>query len=236
MPSATFNPDANPETTSVDGHVSTSTVPGTDFSTLRAQAGSGSTDILTSLAASIFSGETTDTWEEINRAILLFDTSSLPDDAVISGVDLELYVTSHADTIGSQQFTVVGSTPASNTAIVDADFGQVGTTAYSNAVNLSSLTNSTYNVIPLNATGIAAVSLNGVTKLGIRLECDRANSAPTWVAAESAGISAQSADGTNKPKLVVTYTAEEGGTPGPATQGFSVQNSGIGRKVRVKGY
>ncbi|MCL4419962.1 hypothetical protein M1146_07785, partial [Patescibacteria group bacterium] len=59
-------------------------------------------------------------FDSMDRAILLFDTSSLPDDASISAATLSLYVADKNDDY-AQDVGITSSNPASNTAIVTSD-------------------------------------------------------------------------------------------------------------------
>ena len=105
-------------------------------------------------------------------------------------------------------FNIVSSSPASNTALVAADFDNVGTTSFgtieADAVNTNS---STYNDITLNSTGYGTIAVAGVSKFAMRYEPDRANSEPS-AATSGAGctmLSADTASTSKDPKLVVTH-------------------------------
>lgn len=103
---------------------------------------------------------------------------------------------------------VVASTPASNNNIVNADYSQLGTTKLSTEVLISALTTGQYNEITLNATGIAAISKTGITKLGLRLDCDVDNIEPSWQASAEANIQLYMADGTYPPYLEIEYITD----------------------------
>ena len=89
-----------------------------------------------------FSSDNTGTgWEQIYRTNLLFDTSTIPDDATVTAATVEVVVTAKTDTLSvGQSTTVVSGTPASNTALTTADFDQFGTTHLSNDVTIASVT------------------------------------------------------------------------------------------------
>jgi hypothetical protein len=209
----TFNPDAHTEVTSVDGSVQRDAGgAGEVWATIRSGAGTAANDNATTMncAVALASG-TTNQWAGIGRSIYLFPTSSLPDAAVTSAAVLSVYVQSKYDGLGATLATnVYATTPASNTALVNADYGQFGTTALATAISWASLPSSGYADFNLNASGIAAISTTGVSKYGIRFEKDASNTAPTWVAGEENSFIVYTADDTNggrDPKLVVTYTA-----------------------------
>jgi hypothetical protein len=222
---STYYPDAHTETNSVDGYIYVNTV-GTGFSTgeactnafSNAYSDSGTlavaSDSSSSMSIHAFAGNTSfedPDWfcdAEIHRTFVLFNTADLPDNAVISTATLSLYVqgTLDADNDGSDTVNVVSSNPASNTALIAADYDLVGTTLYASAVDITSISTSAYLAISLNSTGIAAVNLTGVSKFGLReghdLSGTRVNNDTTN------SVTFTSADGTDDPKLDVTYTAD----------------------------
>lgn len=164
----------------------------------------------------------------ISRGFFLFDTSALTSGATISSAVLSLCST--ADGAYANQDTtslqIVSSTPAANNNLVVGDYDQVGTTSFG-SINLASwtTTNGTYNNITLNASGIAAISKTGVTKLGCVIGRDFSNQAPTGINQLYFYFSGQS--GTSKdPKLVITYSVD---TPMTASQGsFTLTGKDVG--------
>ena len=215
---ATFNPDADPETTSCDGNSIYSVGGGATWATNH-DAANGTEAGASNTGEYCFAIDTDDTsnwFRSIYRAFWLFDTSSLDaltDEAnIISGI-FSLYGTGATDNATlNQKVSLVSSNPVSNTNIVVADYDQLGGTDYATEIDVGSWNTSGYNNYTLNETGIAAVPIDGITKFGTRSNSDRANSAPTWVSVVSTSTTAESSDNDgNKPKLVVTYTPIPGG-------------------------
>jgi hypothetical protein len=222
---STFYPDANTETTSVDGYASQSAM-STDnlafsfacsISWDNAQPGlgdsssdSGTILFVAASSATVFTGP--DNYEctiYIYRSVVLFDTSGLPDTAVISNSVLGLYATSKVnnDNDGSDSVNIVSSAPASNTAVVNGDYDSLGTTLYASAVDIGSITTSAYNSFSFNGTGIAAVSKTGISKFGVREGHDLNNDIiADGFANELTFSSADQTGTTQDPKLDVTYT------------------------------
>lgn len=153
----TFNPDPHAEVTSVDGSVQRDAGgAGEVWGTIRSGAGTASNDSATTMncAVALASG-TTNQWAGIGRSIYLFDTSSLPDAATISAGVMSVYVQSKYDGLGATLATnVYATTPASNTALVNADYGQFGTTALATSISWASLPSSGYADFNLNSSGI----------------------------------------------------------------------------------
>lgn len=210
--SDTFNPDANPESTSVDGRVYRGVVNET-FGTIRAGVGSAGDDTFSSdLNIQVKGSGTSNQWAVLLRSFFLFDTSSIPDGDIVSAATFSLYVTAKTTNI-TDSVGLLQSNPASNTAIIASDYqGFTQTTRQTNSdLTISGMTTSAYNDWVLNNTGISNVSKTGITKLGIKTASDIDNSAPSWVNGASGDFTANQADaGSNKPKLVVTHSATGG--------------------------
>ncbi len=220
MPTVKFFPDAHIESTSVDGVVSRQTgSPGEAFSTIRNGAGTNAQDGSSPDIVGIHS-RNTDLWDIIYRPILLVDTSSIPPSAPITLATFNIHISSHFDQFAqTYAINVFSSTPASNIALVAADYSQLGTTPLATKKTIDSLANDTWETFTFNAAGIAAINKGGITKLGLReANFDAPNTTPTWEGpALSANVSYKSADNpdsTLKPYLEVTY-------PSYATAGFN---------------
>ena len=155
------------------------------------------------------------------RSAFLFDTSSLPDDATISAAVMSLNGFNKLDGgSNSPTYNVYSSNPASNTAIVAADYAVAlwGTTPFSDTpIAYGSWNVTGYNDWAFNAAGIAVIKKTAgdpITKLSVReVVYEVGASTPNWVTqAETYVYAYTSEDGAGKkPKLVVTYTL--GGTP-----------------------
>jgi hypothetical protein len=214
LETGTFNPDANPESTSVDGTVLRSTASaGETWSTLRGGAGTVADDDNTSdWSQAIRSGTTSNQWNILSRSIFLFDTSTLPDSATLNSATLSLYGTAKTDgaTAITPDINIYTSTPASNTSLATSDYGQTGTVPQCDtAITYANWSTSGYNDFVLNSTGLGNISKTDISKFaGKNANYDVANSAPTWSSGEvSHNTSCNFGDNaSNKPKLVVTYT------------------------------
>lgn len=212
-----FHPDAHPESTSVDG-VAGINVSKTTWSAVHDGAGNQSQDFESSTGTFPFIDLVCDNdsgapvWQQCHRAFFLFDTSSLTSSANISAATFSNYFMSGGGTALSQSIGVVGTTPASNTAIVNSDYAQTGTTRYATDQVHVDIDDNAYHDFSLNATGIAAVSKTAVTKLGLRMSSDIDNSEPSPVSYGARLYMHFADDSSNKPKLVVTYTVATGGS------------------------
>ncbi len=207
-----FYPDAHPEVTSVDGHCWRD--PGPPYETydkLRIRPGTNAEDSGNIFAVRIFSDEEEDLWRSISRGILLYDTSGIPEGASVTAAKLRLGVYTRSRIANWPNFAVgvVSSLPASNTDIVPADYGCLGTILRSDTISPFDVEAGETFELTLNAKGLAQITPGGITKLGLReMGYDAADVCPPWVSLSDSNIWFFSADigvDGSKPRLEVTY-------------------------------
>lgn len=209
---STFYPDANVESTSVDGYCGYST-----SLELWSDLRSGSGNVHSDSDADIYvtwAHTAPSLYDVLYRAILLFDTSSIPDTDVVSAADLSVFGTFKRDTdSNAPTLTLCGATPASNTDLVNADYGQTQTVEFATAIAYASFSTSGYNAFSL--TDLTTVVKTGVSKYSTKVGNDTNNSAPSGFGdGLGQGMAYSSADesGTSQdPKLAVTHAAAGGG-------------------------
>lgn len=207
---STYYPDADPETSSVDGMV---TNQGTVWATVH-DATIGSNADPSGLFFYIIARFVSPNYR-IDRGFTLFDVTGLPGGAVISAATISVY--GQGKTAGTgRSYNIYSSNPATNASLITDDYEQVGATAFCDTARTQAAwtygTPGTPNNFALNASGIAAIS--GVSKFSIReVDKDVGNAAPTdniyvvaWAAEQGAGY---------KPRLVVTYTIPGEGSTMP---------------------
>ncbi len=216
--SLTKYPDADPETTTVDGRVIRLGVNET-FSTLCAGAGNYGESSASIFDVYLQASTTFNQFQRLGRGIFLFDTSSLTANANISAVTISLYVTTNYTYLGSNSVDIVSSNPASNTDLVIGDYGNLGAISFANVLQ-SAMSLNVYNVWTLNASGKSNISKTNISKFGIRFNWDLTGSfTGTWSMATYVSdvvVSSADATGTSQdPKLLVTYTL-------PIVRGFPI--------------
>ena len=115
----------------------------------------------------------------ISRAFFLFDTSTMTDSDAITSATFSIYITgvSDQDNDGQDYLVTAASSPASPTALSTADFDDVGSTAFSDTVDISNISTGQYTDWTLNASGRAAINKAGITKFSQREGHDMENSA-----------------------------------------------------------
>lgn len=201
-----FNPDADPESTSVDGQAIRDTS-GTWIS-VRDGGGTDASDT-TAQNQTCSIRDNGSVWTLFSRGFFLFDTSALPDDCTIDSATFEVYVvtsgTSNAHTAG---VALVETNPSVNTAIGMADYESTdpdNLVRQATDVAIADMNLDAYNTWTLNATGRGNINKTGVTKFGLVIDFDMDDSEQTKVNGESQ-INVDYSEGTNAPKLTVNYT------------------------------
>lgn len=209
----TVYPDpGDPGATTIDGIVRRFTA-AESFATIRSSAGNSIWNATSDNAVQFTADTTLNTWTNLYRSLFTFDTSALTGAAVIASTTVSLF-----DTFGVSDpsglgpgVDLVSVTPTADNALTAADYSAFGTTSYTgNPKTAGSWSPSAYNVFTLNATGLAAVSKTGITRIGARESTyDITGATPTWTSGTNVGIGIYFADQTgssNDPKLEVTYT------------------------------
>ncbi len=163
-------------------------------------------------------GKASATSYRIRRAFLPFDTSSLPDDAVISDAKLKTYINSklNNDNDGDDWVTVVQTSQPSNTALANSDFDLAGSinnptegVDTGERKDITSVSTSAYLTFNLNTTGKGWVNKTGFTKLGLREGHDVIDSPFTGTSGQNNYLIIRAGEysGTSSdPKLEVTYS------------------------------
>ncbi len=218
----TFNPDADTETTSVDGSLMASWADGVEsWASLRVGSGGNDTAQDSTGSANIARVKADNdgaNWRDLMRAIFKFDTSSLSDKATVDSGTFSIYFTSADGGDFGDALTLTQGYSASDTALnFSNDWGTNAgyTTKFADTnINITSLTTSAYNDWALNSGGLGEIDLTGIAGYSLKYEADRVNSTLTWSSLavdQSAGYYAE--NGSNEPKLVVNYTLPPGGNP-----------------------
>jgi len=215
MSTLTFNPDAHPESTSVDGdamHIVGS--PGASWATFQNGAGTHSDDSNSTIIPRIIAVTGTNLWHRFDRAFLLFDTRDLPDVSIDSAT-LEIVVTSTSADDFSASISLVTTNPAADDDIVSGDYTRHFPSppvkqASDKTIASFNEDSSTYNVYTLNAAGESSISKTGITKFGLAVTEEMEDDPPSWIYNGESRLIVASAEevlsGDKRPKLVVLFT------------------------------
>jgi len=202
----TMYPDADEETTTVDGQVwiADANLP---FSTLRSTAGNQSRDSSTIEGLYIATSSTTNQYALLTRVITLFDISGLEAGATITAATYSIWFYQgendlSGDTSDNSKFVVDDCSPASNTALQPSDFNIAnwGGNDYGRSTNNQSAMTNQYEDAIINASGLTfidnAYSGDGIVKFGIRYgwDFDNTTTGLTWNSNLYQGISFNMAD------------------------------------------
>lgn len=210
MPSQTFRPAVGANSP-VDGWVGRIFVNET-FSTIRNGSGNAHhvSDYLSSgdTGVSLIGSTTSNRFATMLRTIMCFNTSSLPDDAIIIGATLRLSGISKSNSLGSTDLHIVSSAPNSTSNLSNSDYEDLGGISFG-SVTFSNFNSSGFFDIELNDSGIQHISNTSVTKFGLVLGWDLdASFSGSWGSGDKTEYRIRSADwsGTSSdPQLVIEY-------------------------------
>lgn len=212
---ATFSPDASPETSTCDGYIR-DTASNETWATKVAKA---LVDFVDDSGASAFlfcyCSSTTDLYSRQSKISHGFDTSSIGSgQQVDSGSvrqSLRREMPAYYDDLEIQH-NIYTSAPASNTALATGDYDSLGSTPLTDSPRdlINEAASSTNVTRDLNAAGLAAIQMEGVTNLGCALVQMQESGTPTWSGGSyrETYISCLTAEaGANGPLLTVTHSA-----------------------------
>jgi hypothetical protein len=178
----------------------------------------------------IYRGFEPNYWMSIKRGIIMFNTSSLPDNAIITNAKLSVYIPGtdfHPDggikngmgmSNSQAALSLMNVNPASTNNTTPSDYKTFGTTRYASDIPHNELMENQWNTFTLNSDGKTSISKTSISKLGIRFASDTDNVPPTWRSprdnryTNASWIYLYTADkGTSyRPKLEVSYGLDIG--------------------------
>lgn len=233
MTVVTFNPITAGEVTRDDS-------PGATFSSIRGGQGNSHWDTGTTARVQIGTENSTNNFDKLVRSIYIFDTSSIPANAVISSAVLKIKLWNKRIELGDTDIVVDGVTPSSYLSLANSDYniGNYDGVVLANRIAISSLSVGAYNNFTLNASGIAKIDKAGYTALALRLGWDFDNSfGGVWSAWDHTDIFTYThLSAGNEPELEITYTLDpvEVTDTGSGLDTISVVNPNAG--VYANGY
>lgn len=208
----TFYPDKDPEVTCCDGGTErVNNIPPYTWETLHGGAGTSGSASGGGINIAIQCTGAANGYWFLHRLYLLFDTSIILPEATIISAKLRVHGAGKTGTLAAPLFSMalVNSFPLSNTAIVAADYQNIGRTLLSNRKILYADYNGAgWNEFVLNASGRSRITKGGITKFGLREGgYDVPNLPPPWQAGRNKIMAIKSADQApfDPPELVVTY-------------------------------
>lgn len=158
------------------------------FSNIRSGAGTTVSTPAVNTDVLLFSSSTTNQFKELDRVIILFDTSTLPANATITSASITIAAYGVITNMGSTTMELVSSNPASNTNIVAADYSTLGSTSFA-SISQASISTSSPTVFTLNSSGISNISIGGISKFGFILGWDLNGSfTGTWANPFATGV------------------------------------------------
>ncbi|MBE3122960.1 MAG: discoidin domain-containing protein [Thermoplasmata archaeon] len=157
---------------------------------------------------------------QVDRLYYFFDTSSLPDDATITAVTLNLYCQSDYSTTDFKITVQSGMPTYPHDPLVGGDFNMASYTGDGGTLTTVGISVLGWNVLTLNSTGRGWINKTSWTKFCLRSSRDIGNNNPTgneyiYLATRSTMIPS------NYPYLTITFTV-----PTPATLNLGVNVGG----------
>jgi hypothetical protein len=215
---ATFNPDADPETTTMDCMVGRTNKTET-WATIIAGAGDYGYDQYNPRTMGTLGNPTTDRWSSVWHNGYGFDLSSIGAGQQIDSATFSLWANKNyggSSSLGASN-NIYAFTPASNTAVATSDYANVGSVPFSTPRLMDDEpATSTQVDRVLNAAGLAYLPVDGVANIAFALvEAVETMTSPTW-ANQNVAISnkhAENAGTSNDPLLTVTHSAAATGSP-----------------------
>ncbi|MBA7691376.1 hypothetical protein ES703_99919 [subsurface metagenome] len=165
-------------------------------------------------------------WMVLDRSIFVFDTSSLPDDCLITSAVLRLSGYLKHDYLSiDPDINIYEASPAADDDLEVGDFDCIGSVALCDTPVAYADWGPLWVEFNFNAVGISKINKQGNTRFGTRCaKYDVAGVAPPWVYIAGAfGYtdmrcrSSHYSGGANKPELVITYVFLPAVTTNPAS-------------------
>ena len=210
----TAYPDPDPETATVDGNVGRS-VNGT-FTAVRTGAGDSADPTAASLPCQFYTTAVSGEYDQFFRFISLFDFSAIADTNTKESATYELVSDSTLNNFTEPgSLSMVTTAPDSPTNLIASDYGTFGLTptakqATDRLISEINTGGSVYNVWTMNAAGLTSISLTTISKFGLCITFDYADTAPTWAANTNVSVgifTAEKAGTTTDPKIVLIHSA-----------------------------
>ena len=156
----------------------------------------------------------------IMRSYLYFDTSAIPDGAVISAASIYIYGTTDNSTNDFDIQVWNGMPDYPHDPLAVGDYAQGNYAGTGGTFNTSGFATGSYNQIPLDATGIGWISKTGTTKLMLRSSRDVNQFQPGVGVAEYVIFESSDTAGTTQdPYITITYTDSRTVTASGVTSG-----------------
>jgi hypothetical protein len=197
MPSIDIYPDPDPESTSIDGSLLRTSSTKADC-----RNNTNATQVVSNGLTGFIGSYGPGTSWLCYRLFHLFDTSPIGTGQQVTSATIYVYVSIRYGYI----IHVVSSSPASNTDLVAADYGTKGDTSFG-SWDESSFTNGSYCSAALNASGLTAINMTGVSKFALRTAQDLDDSTWPTATARATYHFAEQTGTTTDPYLRVVYSA-----------------------------
>ena len=143
-------------------------------------------DSVLELWPEVYSGMTestnfTDDYLDHWRGLVTWDTSAIPDDAIISSAIVSVYGRSKHNSLGDVDFSIIEAHPSDKRAYVELDYHKTTFIRMASDIPYVSFDNEGWNELTLNPSGLTTISKTGLTTFMFTHSADVDNSSLTWV-------------------------------------------------------
>lgn len=154
---------------------------------------------------------TTNQFAECRRGFFSFDTSSIGSTSTITAAVFSVVCNFKTNGLGNDSYDLVTASPAATNALPASTFALCGSTSLAN-VTYASINSGGSTYTDWTISDYTVINKTGVTSLCLRSAWDRSGTfGGTWASGAETRFQGTYADaGSNKPKLVVTYTTGGG--------------------------
>jgi PKD repeat protein len=192
-----------------DGRVERMIPTSTTFSDIRDGPGTTGYSTGNDSIARIESANVSNEFNYMDRGVLIFNTSALPDDATITSAKIGMYVIERNITLGNSNISLTKFTVAGT--INSSDYQNFNDILLTDEKNISTMPSFQYHNFTLNALGRSNISLTGESGFGVRTTFDINNVQPTWVERAATFIRFNTAENvTFAPFIEISYTNTTG--------------------------
>jgi len=206
-----FHPDLNVGGDSVDGWVGRrNVIPHENWEDIRDGLGNDHDPIGAGYGYLITASSTTDKWSSLFRFIHIYNTTPLPNDAIILGATVDIYVSNKVDDLNIRpDIALTFSFPWDYNDLIDADYANIGWRLLADPIPYDSISPPCWITFEVYKDELMMIRRDTRTKLGLKnWNYDILNVAPNWTFRKHSYLAIECAESGigMKPTLTVVWT------------------------------
>ena len=162
------------------------------------------------LQMGILANATSGYYNSSDRVILTFDTSYIPDDAIVISADVTVWGTAKANGVGGFNISLVDVTPGNRMLFSAGDFDATSFIRMSPDLEYSTWATDNINTFPLTAAGMGYINIMGDTSYMLTNNYTVDNVTPAWASDLESYARGAPLSSSSKPYMTIYYRT---GTP-----------------------